>query len=81
MLAEARAEAENSLKTSKQKMHRKYRETLEKLEKEAADEAESIVSKGEKEAEEMVRRFQDRINDVADWVAKEVVNRYGGPES
>jgi vacuolar-type H+-ATPase subunit H len=59
-------------------MHREYRETLGKTEKEAEQEAEKIVAQGKKEAEDLVHRHQGKIENVAAWVAKEVVDRYGG---
>lgn len=81
ILAKAKTESEEQLKSAKQGFHRSFRETVAVLEKDAEAEAEKIIKTGRAAANDLVDRYNDRIPDVASWVAEEVIGRYGSKTS
>ena len=77
LLAQTRAEAETLAKESRHRYHRTLREAILQLEESADRESEKTVEKGRNEAEELVKNHRDKVNVVAEWVAEEVMSRYG----
>jgi vacuolar-type H+-ATPase subunit H len=77
IVAQAKTEAEELSKESRQKYHRTLRDTILQLEEEAEKESGSIIEKGRAEAGSLVRDRGSRIEDVASWAAGEVIARYG----
>lgn len=77
MLASANAEAEQTVKNTKQQCHRQWRESVANAEKEAEIKAETIIIKGEEEAKNFYDSKKSSTDDVAGWLVKEVVAAYG----
>ena len=75
-LASARLQAEEMIKKARQETHRQFREQIRKTEEEADALAVDVLSKGQKDAEELIIKHQDRIHPVAEWIAEEVMARY-----
>ena len=73
----ARDEAAKKVKESRQSLYREYRNKVEKLEKEAADQAAGLVDQGKKKAAEFVKAHEGLLAKTSKWVAEEVMSRYG----
>ena len=80
-LANARLQAEESTKKARQEMHRNFREQVLETEKEADTHAADVLAKGQRDAEEFIKKHQDRIQPVAEWIAEEVMAHYVGSPS
>ena len=77
MLAKTKADLAKHVKESKQAHFRSYRENLLKEEAKASEAASQIVKKGHLDAQTFTENHKNAINEVAQWVAEEVVSRYG----
>lgn len=76
-LAEARTSAEQSVKEAKQKYHRLFREQILDAERDAEAEAQVILKRGQQEAEEYYAKNSSSVDEVANWLVKEVMTTYG----
>jgi len=81
LLAQAKAEAEDLAKRSRQNYHRTLREKILKMEEEADKVLEKTIEKGRNDAEELVKSHKAKVDEVATWVAEEVMARYGSKKS
>jgi len=77
LLAFAHANAEESLKSTKQQCHREWRESVSEAEKAAEIEAEKIMAKGEAKALSYYEEKKGSVKEVAKWLVKEVMATYG----
>ncbi|MEG1836935.1 MAG: hypothetical protein RRZ70_02900 [Synergistaceae bacterium] len=77
LLASAQADAEQSLKTTKQQCHRHWRESIANAEKEAELKAQNILAKGEAEAKVFYDTKKNEVEEVSNWLVREVVATYG----
>lgn len=77
MIASAQAEAEQSIKDTRQQCHRQWRESVANAEKEAEVEAAGILQKGRKDSQEYYEKKKASAAEVADWLVKEVMTTYG----
>ena len=77
ILASARAEAEQAVKEARQKYHRQFREQVSSAETEAEAAAVTVVEKGREESEAFYSSNRGRVDEVAQWLAKEVMAAYG----
>ncbi len=75
--AAAQAEAEQSIKDTKQQCHRQWRESVANAEKEAEQKAAEILEKGRMEAQDYYQGKKASVAEVADWLVKEVMTTYG----
>ena len=80
-LAQAKAEAEDLAKGSRQSYHRTLREKVLKMEEEADKVSEKTIEKGRDDSKELVKSHKAKVDDVANWVAEEVMARYGSNKS
>jgi len=78
MIASARSEAEERIKRARQESHRHFREEIAKTEEMAEQKAAGVLSKGRDDARELESKLQAKIKPVAEWIAEEVMSRYGG---
>lgn len=76
-VAKTRDAAALRVKEAKQSQFRTYRERLAKVEAEAAVKSEKIVADGKAEAEKFVEAHKGAVEKTAQWLAEEVVSRYG----
>ena len=77
ILTAAQAEAEQSIKSTKQQCHRQWRESVANAEKEAEAKAQDILAKGHNEAELFYQRKRESVSEVANWLVGEVMATYG----
>jgi len=81
LLAQAKAEAEDLAKGSRQSYHRTLREKVLKMEEEADKVSEKTIEKGRDDSKELVKSHKAKVDDVANLVAEEVMARYGSNKS
>ena len=77
MIAAAQSEAEQSVKSTKQKCHRQWRERVATAEKEAEARAAQITKKGEEDSKAFYDSRKKDLDGIADWLVKEVMSSYG----
>lgn len=77
ILSVAQAEAEQSIKSTKQQCHRQWRESIANAEKEAEAKAKDILKKGQEEAGLFYQRKRESVSEVANWLVGEVTATYG----
>ena len=77
MLASAQTDAEQSIKTTKQQCHRQWRESVANAEREAEARAKDILINGEKEAKTFYESKKGSVDEVANWLVREVTATYG----
>ena len=77
MIAAAQSEAEQSVKSTKQRCHRQWRERVAAAEKEAEAKALEITKKGEDEANSFYESKKKDTDETADWLVREVMASYG----
>lgn len=75
--AGAQADAEHSMKTTRQQCHRQLRELIVNAEEEAEVAAAEILRKGQSDAKLLYEQTKDSAEGVADWLVREVINTYG----
>ncbi|MDR1020209.1 MAG: cell envelope biogenesis protein TolA [Synergistaceae bacterium] len=75
--ASARTAAELSIKETRQKSHRDFREQVRQAEAEAEAKAVEIVEKGRMAADEFYASSKNKVASEADWLVKEVMSGYG----
>lgn len=77
LVSAARDEMARLVKETRQQQYREYREQLDALEQQASREAAEKVEAGRKAAADFVKRHQDVLAGTSQWVAEEVMSRYG----
>lgn len=77
LVAAAQNEMDLRLKETKQKTTRSFKEKIEEFEATAEERAQEIVSQGEENANTFTLSVEKRIKDVAQWIAEEVMTKYG----
>ena len=77
MVAAAQADAEQSVKSTKQKCHRQWRENVAAADKEAEALAVKTTEKGEADARAFYENKKKDTADAADWLVREVMSAYG----
>jgi vacuolar-type H+-ATPase subunit H len=77
ILASARTAAELSIKETRQKSHRRFREQVKEAETEAEAKAAETVERGRRAADEFYSGNKPKIASTADWLVKEVMSGYG----
>lgn len=77
ILAAATADAEQSVKSTKQQCHRQWRERVAAAEKEAEAKAQEITAKGEADAKSFYEKKKNETDGVANWLVREVMAAYG----
>ena len=75
MVAAAQADAEQSVKSTKQQCHRQWRERV--AEQEAEAKARKITANGEAEAKVFYEKKKNETDEVANWLVREVMSAYG----
>ena len=77
LIAAAQNEMDIRLKETKQKTTRFFKENVEKFETAAEEKAREIVHQGKEDANAFASGVEKRVKDVAQWIAEEVMTRYG----
>ena len=77
LVAQTRAAAAARVKEAKQSQFRDYRKRLGEVEAEAEKASALTVEQGKAGAEEFVREHEEAVKKTAQWLAEEVVSRYG----
>lgn len=77
LVAAARTDAEQSVKSTKQQCHRQWRERVAAAEKEAEVKAQELTAKGEAEAKSFYDGRKKKTGAVAEWLVSEVMAAYG----
>lgn len=77
LIASAQADAEQSLKSTRQQCHRNWRESVAEAEKEAELKAQEILAKGEADAKAFYDTKKGSVEEVSNWLVREVVDTYG----
>ena len=77
LVAQTRAAAAARVKEAKQSQFRDYRKRLGEVEAEAQKASALTVEQGKAGAEEFVREHEEAVKKTAQWLAEEVVSRYG----
>ena len=77
IVSDAKAEAEQSVKSTKQQCHRQWRERVAEAEREAEAKALEITKKGEADAKAFYEGKKKETDEVADWLVREVMASYG----
>ena len=77
LVAQTRAAAASRVKEAKQSQFRDYRKRLGEVEAEAEKASALTVEQGKAGAEEFVREHEEAVKKTAQWLAEEVVSRYG----
>ncbi|EHL65647.1 hypothetical protein [Cloacibacillus evryensis] len=77
MVAAAQADAEQSVKSTKQQCHRQWRERVAAAEQEAEAKARKITANGEAEAKVFYEKKKNETDEVANWLVREVMSAYG----
>ncbi len=77
LIAVAQNEMDIRLKETKQKTTRFFKESAEKFEAAAEERAREIVQQGQERANAFASVAEKRVKDVAQWIAEEVMTRYG----
>ena len=77
MVAAAQADAEQSVKSTKQQCHRQWRERVAAAEQEAEAKARKITANGEAEAKVFYEKKKNETDEVANWLVREVLSAYG----
>ncbi len=80
IVAKARAAAALRVKDAKQSQFREYRRRVGEVEAEAAKESERAVEQGRADALKFVQAHGKALKKTAQWLAEEVVSRYGRSE-
>lgn len=73
----ARNAAALRVKESKQAQFREYRQRISQVEAEAAETSAKTVEQGKAEAKQFVEAHSEAVKKTAQWLAEEVVSRYG----
>jgi vacuolar-type H+-ATPase subunit H len=76
-LNKAAADAENTVKETKQSSAKQFREKIQMTERIAEAKARSIVSEREAGAKAFYAKHREKIAAVAAWITEEVMVRYG----
>ena len=77
MIAAAQSDAEQSIKSTRQQCHRQWRESVANAEREAEARAKDILINGEKEAKTFYESKKGSVDEVANWLVREVTATYG----
>lgn len=77
IIASAQADAVQALKSTKQKCHRQWRERIAETEKEAELKAQEVLAKGQIDAKQYYEANKSSVEEVSDWLVREVVATYG----
>lgn len=77
VVASAQTEAEQSIKNTRQQCHRQWRESVANAEKEAETKALDILQKGQADAELFYEQKKKSVEEVANWLVREVMATYG----
>ena len=77
MVAAARANAEQSVKSTKQQCHRQWREKVAAADQEAEEKAKVLTAKGESDARAFYEKKKNGTEEVAKWLVREVMAAYG----
>lgn len=77
VVASAQTEAEQSIKNTRQQCHRQWRESVANAEKEAEAKALDILQKGQTDAELFYEQKKKSVEEVANWLVREVMATYG----
>lgn len=77
MIAAAQADAEQSVKSTKQQCHRQWRERVAAAEKDVEAKAREITARGEAEAKAFYEKKKNETDGVANWLVREVMSAYG----
>lgn len=77
VVASAQTEAEQSIKNTRQQCHRQWRESVANAEKEAETKALDILQKGQTDAELFYEQKKKSVEEVANWLVREVMATYG----
>ena len=77
MVAAAQADAEQSVKSTKQQCHRQWRERVAAAEQGAEAKARKITANGEAEAKVFYEKKKNETDEVANWLVREVMSAYG----
>lgn len=65
------------VKEAKQTQFREYRQRLSQVEAEVAKASAATVAQGKADAEQFVKAHEEAVKKTAQWLAEEVVSRYG----
>ncbi|MEG1602225.1 MAG: cell envelope biogenesis protein TolA [Cloacibacillus sp.] len=76
-VAAAHANAEQSVKSTKQQCHRQWREKVAAADKEAEEKAQVITARGETDAKAFYEKKKNETEAVAKWLVREVMAAYG----
>lgn len=77
IVAAAQSDAEQCVKSTKQRCHRQWRERVAEAEKEAEAKALEMVKQGEIDANAFYESKKKDTDEVADWLVREVMASYG----
>jgi len=77
IIANAQAEAERSMKSTRQLCHRQLREAIVNAEVEAEEKAVVIMRQGQSDAKAFYEQKKGSAGDIADWLVGEVIRTYG----
>ena len=77
LVARTRSEGALRVKEAKQAQFRDYRKRISEVEAEAEKASALTVEQGKAGAEEFVREHEEAVKKTAQWLAEEVVSRYG----
>ena len=77
LVAQTRAAAAARVKEAKQSQFRDYRKRLGEVEAEAEKASALTVEQGKAGAEGFIRDHEEAVKKTAQWLAEEVVSRYG----
>lgn len=77
LVTKTRSAALLRVKEAKQAQFREYRQRLSQVEAEAAKSSAQTVEQGKAEAAEFVEAHSEAVKKTVQWLAEEVVSRYG----
>ena len=77
LVAKTRSATATRVKEAKQSQFRDYRRRLGEVEAEAEKTSAQTVEQGKADASKFVREHEEAVKKTAQWLAEEVVSRYG----
>ena len=76
-LNQAMADAENTIKETRQSAARQFRDKIRRAEEAAELKAKSILTGRESEAKAFYAKHKEKVPGAASWITEEVMGRYG----
>ncbi|HCL80021.1 MAG TPA: cell envelope biogenesis protein TolA [Synergistaceae bacterium] len=77
LVNEARNESQRRTKEAQQKAFRFFRDKVVSVERDAEKRADEKLATGHREMEDRSRQYENALAGVSDWIAGEVISRYG----